>query len=198
MRLALRVGAILMKSPEQGARTSVYAASSPDLAHVTGTGPQGAVTLEDVFGRPAGEQNVWLGRGVSLAWGLFAVAAGIACAHSGAAILELINRIGSLFYGPLAGVFALGVAAPAVAGRHAVAALALGLGGNLALALGAPWLSWLWWNPAGFLATFAAGSLLALRLPRLPRPSASRREALLLGGAFVVMLALLAALGGPP
>jgi retinol dehydrogenase-14 len=36
MRLALRVGAILMKSPEQGARTSVYAASSPDLAHVTG------------------------------------------------------------------------------------------------------------------------------------------------------------------
>jgi len=157
-----------------------------------------AVTLEDVFGRPAGEQNVWLGRGVSLAWGLFAVAAGIACAHSGAAILELINRIGSLFYGPLAGVFALGVAAPAVAGRHAVAALALGLGGNLALALGAPWLSWLWWNPAGFLATFAAGSLLALRLPRLPRPAASRREALLLGGAFVVMLALLAALGGPP
>ena len=36
MRLALRVGAILMKSPEQGARTSVYAASSPALAHVTG------------------------------------------------------------------------------------------------------------------------------------------------------------------
>ena len=34
MRLALRVGAILMKSPEQGARTSVYAASSPALAHV--------------------------------------------------------------------------------------------------------------------------------------------------------------------
>jgi NAD(P)-dependent dehydrogenase (short-subunit alcohol dehydrogenase family) len=34
--LALRVGAPVMKSPEQGARTSVYAASSPELAGRTG------------------------------------------------------------------------------------------------------------------------------------------------------------------
>ncbi len=36
MRLGLKVAAVFMKSPEQGARTSVYAAASPDLAHVTG------------------------------------------------------------------------------------------------------------------------------------------------------------------
>ncbi len=153
-----------------------------------------AVTLEDVLGRAAGTQDAWVGRATSLAWGLFAVAAGLACAHSGAAILELVNLIGSIFYGPLLGVFALGVAAPKVTGRHAVTALAIGLAGNLALAFGAPWISWLWWNAAGFLSTVAGGSLLAWQRPRLPRSAASRPEVLLLGGAFVAMLVLLAAL----
>jgi SSS family transporter len=153
-----------------------------------------AVTLEDVFGRPAGAQSVWLGRGTSLAWGLFAVAAGFAFAGSGTAILELVNLIGSLFYGPLLGVFTLGVTTSRVNGRHAVAALAAGLGGNLALALGAPEVTWLWWNAAGFLATLATGALLGRQLPLLPRSAARPREALILVGAFVAMLVLLAAL----
>ena len=34
--LVLRAGALLMKSPEQGAHTSVYAASSPELVGRTG------------------------------------------------------------------------------------------------------------------------------------------------------------------
>jgi len=153
-----------------------------------------AVTLEDVFGCAAGGQNVWIGRGTSLAWGLFAVVAGLVFAESGTAILELVNLIGSLFYGPLLGVFALGVLTTAVTGRHAVTALVIGLAGNLALALGAPWVSWLWWNAAGFLSTLAAGALLARQLPRLPRSAASRREVVVLGGAFVAMLVLVALL----
>jgi NAD(P)-dependent dehydrogenase (short-subunit alcohol dehydrogenase family) len=36
MRLGLTVGAVFLKSPEQGARTSVYAASAAELANVTG------------------------------------------------------------------------------------------------------------------------------------------------------------------
>lgn len=150
-----------------------------------------AVTLEDVFGRPAGEQGVWTGRLTSLSWGLFAVVSGLVFAKSGTGVLELVNLIGSAFAGPLLGVFSLGVLVPGVGGRSAVAALLAGLGANLALALGAPWLSWLWWNPAGWLVTLAAGMLLARRAPRFPAPAASRREAWILCGAFVAMLALL-------
>ena len=153
-----------------------------------------AVTLEDVLGREAGTQSAWTGRAVSLAWGLFAVASGLAFANSGTGILELVNLIGSAFFGPLLGVFTLGICVPGVSGRHAVAGLAIGLLCNLALALGAPWLSWLWWNPAGWLATVAAGMLVARRLPRLPRPAANRREVLLLVGAFAFMLVALWAL----
>ena len=153
-----------------------------------------AVTLEDVLGRDSAAQSVWAGRAVSLAWGVFAILAGLACARSGTGVLELINLVGSLFYGPLLGVFTLGVVARAVAGRHAVSAMAAGIACNLALALAVPGLPWLWWNPAGWLATVATGLLLARAAPRLPPPAASRRETLLLLGAFAVMLGVLALL----
>jgi SSS family solute:Na+ symporter len=153
-----------------------------------------AVTLEDVLGREAGTQSVWLGRGVSLAWGLFALLAGLAFANSGSGVLELVNQIGSAFYGPVLGVFTLGVLAPAVNGRQAVSGLLAGLLTNLALALAVPWLSWLWWNPAGWLATVVVGLLLARSAPRLPRAAISRGETALLLGGFALMLAVLAAL----
>jgi SSS family solute:Na+ symporter len=150
-----------------------------------------AVTLEDVFGRASATQNVWTGRATSLGWGLFAVASGLVCAQSGAGVLEQVNRIGSLFAGPLLGVFTLGVLAPGVGGRSAVSGLVTGLGANLALAVGLPWLSWLWWNPAGWLVTVLTGLVLARTAPRPPGFAASRRESILLGGAFVILLALL-------
>lgn len=154
-----------------------------------------AVTLEDVLGRDPGKESVWTGRATSLAWGLFAVASGLAFARSGTGILELVNLIGSAFFGPMLGVFSLGIlGGTGLKGRHAIAGLGAGLATNLTLALALPWLSWLWWNPAGWLATVSVGLLLARRLPQLPRPAASRREALLLGGAFVVIFALLLAL----
>ncbi len=153
-----------------------------------------AVTLEDVCGREPGSQSVWLGRAVSLAWGVFAILAGLACAHSGTGVLELVNLVGSVFYGPLLGVFTLGVLAPGVGGRSAVVAMVAGIGANLALALAAPAVSWLWWNPAGWLVTMAVGLASARALPRLPRPRASRGETLLLAGGFALMLALLALL----
>jgi SSS family solute:Na+ symporter len=153
-----------------------------------------AVTLEDLLGRDAGTQSVWTGRAASLVWGLFAVASGLAFARSGTGVLELVNLVGSVFYGPVLGVFTLGVLAPGVGGRQAVSGLAAGLGVNFALAAGAPQVSWLWWNVAGWLTAVLAGLLLARRGVRLPRPAASGRDAWLLGGAFAAMLALLAAL----
>jgi SSS family solute:Na+ symporter len=153
-----------------------------------------AVTLEDVLGRASAATSVWLGRATSLGWGGFAILAGLVCARSGAGVLEAINLVGSIFYGPLLGVFSLGLLAPGVRGYHAVAGMAAGVGANLALALAAPQVSWLWWNPAGWLVSVTLGLLLARARPRLPRPAASRREVLLLAGGFVLMLALLALL----
>jgi SSS family transporter len=153
-----------------------------------------AVTLEDVFGVSPERQRPWVGRTTSLLWGLFAVASGMVAARSGAGVLELVNQVGSAFYGPVLAVFVLGIVTRHVTGRAAVSGLVAGLAANLLLARFAPGVSWLWWNPAGFLVTSVAavglsGAHVGLRGPG-PRP----RETWLLGGAFAVMLALLAVL----
>ncbi len=152
-----------------------------------------AVTLDDVFGIDPSRQSVWSGRATSLAWGLLAVVSGMAFARSGAGILELVNMVGSAFYGPVLAVFVLGVLAPGVGGAAALVGLAAGLAGNFALASLAPAVPWLWWNPAGFLVAMAAA--LATGKARFRwEVRWERRESALLVGAFVLMVAVLALL----
>ena len=137
---------------------------------------------------------MWLGRATSLLWGLFAVASGALFARAEKGVLELVNLVGSAFYGPVLAVFALGALFPAVRQPPALFGLGAGLVVNLALARLAPGVSWLWWNPAGFLATLLTALVLAgLPLSR-PRVAFPRRETALLGGAFVLILAVLFAL----
>ncbi|MGH7336411.1 MAG: hypothetical protein ACREI7_02425, partial [Myxococcota bacterium] len=106
-------------------------------------------------------------------------------------VLELVNLVGSVFYGPVLGVFTLGVLAPAVRGRHAVGALCAGLGCNLLLATLVPAISWLWWNPAGWLVTVAFALAFARAPLKLPEVVTRRAETVALVGGFVFMLALL-------
>jgi SSS family solute:Na+ symporter len=153
-----------------------------------------AVTLEDVFGRPAEGQSVWLGRGTSLLWGLFAVASGILFARAEKGVLELVNLVGSAFYGPVLAVFVLGALFPRVRQRDALAGLGLGLGVNFALARLAPGVSWLWWNPAGFLSATLTALVLAGPPLSVTARAVPPRVAVLLGGAFALILALLLAL----
>ncbi len=151
-----------------------------------------AVTLDDVLGRDAASVPVGLGRLTSAGWGLFAVGSGLVFARGAGGVLELINRIGSAFYGPILAVFVLAVLAPRLRGRAVLAGLAAGLAANAALGLLAPQLPWLWWNPAGFLAAVLAALGLGrpgVVLPALP--AGFHRDAVLLGGAFAAMLALL-------
>jgi SSS family solute:Na+ symporter len=150
-----------------------------------------AVTLEDVFDYPAGEKPAWVSRVTSLGWGIVAVGAGTAFARSDALVLEAVNQVGSAFYGPVLAVFMLGVLAPRVREGGALAGLAAGLVGNVALARFAPGISWLWWNPCGFLIAVLVA--LAGSRPELGRPAAAcpRREAALLVGAFCLILLIM-------
>jgi SSS family solute:Na+ symporter len=116
-----------------------------------------AVTLDDVLGFDPARESVWIGRATSLAWGVFAVTSGMLFARSGTGILELVNMVGSLFYGPVLAVFVLAAVAPGVTERSALSGLAAGLAGNLALFFLAPAVPWLWWNPAGFVVSAGVG-----------------------------------------
>jgi Na+/proline symporter len=147
-----------------------------------------AVTLEDVCGLAPEAQNVWVARGVSFGWGMFAVGSGLAFARTGAGVLELVNQIGSAFYGPVLAVFVLGAVTTTVGARQVLTGLAAGLAVNGGLALVAPGVSWLWWNPAGFVAAVAGALAVGRRRPDLRMSWPTRREALVLLAAFAAMM----------
>lgn len=150
-----------------------------------------AVTLEDVLRRdPASLPARW-GRLTSALWGLFAVGSGLAFAESGTGVLELVNLIGSAFYGPILAVFILGVVTRGVTGRGAVAGLLAGLAGNLLLSRLAPQLSWLWWNVTGFVVAGLVATVVSARPLDIRRPGWPVREGRILLAAFAAILALL-------
>ncbi|HUP60224.1 MAG TPA: sodium/solute symporter [Thermoanaerobaculia bacterium] len=154
-----------------------------------------AVTLDDVFGMDAARQSVWTGRWTSLFWGVFAIVSGLVFASNSRGVLELIGQVGSIFYGPVLGVFLLGAMTRHVRGRHALIALAIGLTANVLVAAFAKDVSWLWWNAIGCVATvmtalLAAGRPVQMHVARIPV-----RAGIILASAFVLMVTLLLIVG---
>lgn len=152
-----------------------------------------AVTLEDVAGLPPQRQSAWVGRVTTMAWGVFAVAAGLGLARTGQGILDLINRVGSLFYGPVLAVFVLGVMSERATGRSALGGLAVGLAANVAVAWLAPQVSWLWWNAIGFAAALVPA--LAVAGPFRARQAVLSPGMLALAAGFVLMFVALLFIG---
>lgn len=174
-----------------------------------------AVTLRDVLGRGAegggrGER-LWMARGLSLLWGIFCTAAAFFFARSSETVIESVNRVGSLFYGPVLGLFALGMLLRRASERSALLGLFAGLLVVGGLWVAAPGVSWMWWNAAGFAASFATGWLAVYGAPgtEVTGPlvwaggaAPGRRDWGLglayagLGAAFVLLIILTAAVPG--
>jgi hypothetical protein len=78
--------------------------------------------------------------------------------RAGETSIELINRVGSALYGPVLAVFLLAWRSRRADGWSAVAGAVAGLLANLALAIWAPGISWLWWNVVGCVVTLVIGA----------------------------------------
>ena len=152
-----------------------------------------AVTLDDVFGVDAARRSVWIGRWTSLFWGCFAVGSGLFFATNSKGVLELIGQVGSVFYGPVLGVFLVGAITRQVRSAHALAALVTGLVANVLVAIFAKDVSWLWWNAIGCVVTIATALLAAgspdVRFTRMPA-----RARTILMAAFAIMAGCLVVL----
>ncbi len=146
---------------------------------------------------------VLISRVAALFWAVVILAFSLFAGDIADTVIEAINKIGSIFYGPILATFALATTTRAVRGSAANIGILGGVGVNLFLWLEAPQIFWFWWNLAGFLATLAfALAAEALRrgaLPRfvldgetggLPPPW---RETFLLAAWFAAILALLIA-----
>jgi SSS family solute:Na+ symporter len=102
-------------------------------------------------------QRLLASRLSTLLWGAVMTLVGLQAGDWASNVIEGINRVGALFYGPLLAAFACGILDRRASGPAVRAGVAAGLALNLALwwAFGAQ-LFWMWWNVSGLLA--AAGT----------------------------------------
>jgi SSS family solute:Na+ symporter len=145
-----------------------------------------AATLRDFveprLGRNAPESRRLLAsRLVTVGWGVAIVGFGLVVGDLATSVVEGINRIGALFYGPLLAAFGCGILDRRARGPAVLAGVAVGLTLNAALAwgLGAQ-LFWMWWNVTGLVAA-AAVTLAVSRW--LPPPAPAQLEGTTLDAA---------------
>lgn len=130
-----------------------------------------AVTMRDFVEPHCNvKSRLWVPRLVTGAWGVLITAVGLLAGDFASNVIEGINRIGALFYGPLLAAFACGILDRRATGAAVRAGVAAGLGVNLLLwiAFGQQ-LFWMWWNVTGVITA----ALTCWLLSRLTRPRES-------------------------
>ena len=115
------------------------------------------------------KQQVRYSRWLTIFWGVVATGFALRMIGGSETVLELVNKIGSAFYGPILATFWLGMLTKRGTESGAISGLILGVGFNIFL-----WqfygnaVSWLWWNVFGFGIAFGLGYLLSLNSASKP------------------------------
>jgi SSS family transporter len=130
-----------------------------------------AVTMEDlaVLGyKPADKQReVLLARGVSVFWGITILIMSLFAGSIAPTVIEAINKVGSALYGPILGVFLIGMLSRRVNGVGASAGLLAGMFFNLYLWKAEPQIFWMWWNFIGLVITVVVAGLVGIFTGRI-------------------------------
>ncbi|MGY6562290.1 MAG: sodium:solute symporter family transporter [Luteibaculaceae bacterium] len=127
-----------------------------------------ATTVEDIFkkGRQIeASKYVVLSRRVSLFWGVVCVGLAFFTGNIADTVIEAINKIGSVFYGPILATFSTAILVKFVNGKGANFGLLAGVTTNLILWLFFPNIFWFWWNIIGFVVTLLVSLLVSILTP---------------------------------
>ena len=137
-----------------------------------------AVTVEDFiaprFNIPK-EKYVRLSKLIALGWGVVTMICGFFAGNVAATAIEAINKIGSVFYGPILAMFLLAALGRWVRPAAVNVGVVAGVLVNLVLWLFFKNVFWFWWNAIGCVVTLLVG----MGLSRLmgPAPAAASTTA---------------------
>ncbi len=110
----------------------------------------------------ADKKQVRISRWLTIFWGVVATGFALQMIGGSETVLELVNKIGSAFYGPILATFWLGMLTKRGNQKGAIIGLVIGVGFNIFL-----WkyygsaVSWLWWNVFGFVLAFGFGYIIS-------------------------------------
>ncbi|MFB6344308.1 MAG: sodium/solute symporter [bacterium] len=121
-----------------------------------------AITVQDFYRQYAQSDRsrrhyLNAGRFFTFAWGAFATLSALLFHYRGQVktVIEQINQVGNMFYGPLAAAFLLGILVPWIRPAGIKLGIVMGLVVDIAVWQLAPFVSWLWWGPIGLVTSTA-------------------------------------------
>ncbi len=128
-----------------------------------------AVTTEDICritgAKPDDETYLKRARLAGIVWGLITLVLSLYAGNIAPTVIEAINKIGSVFYGPVLATFLAGIHSRKVSPAAANTGLLAGVAVNVFLWLSGNPLFWFWWNLIGFVITLSSAFVLSRFLP---------------------------------
>ncbi|WP_278382942.1 sodium:solute symporter family transporter [Alteromonas mediterranea] len=125
-----------------------------------------AVSLEDYFklthNGEKSNHNLVHAKIAGLAWGCIILLLSFNAGDIAPTVIEAVNKVGSVFFGPVLAVFLLGMLTRRVNAKQVNIALFCGVATNLTFAFFIENVFWFWWNVTGFLSTVIPAVLLAM------------------------------------
>jgi SSS family solute:Na+ symporter len=105
----------------------------------------------------------------TVAWGIAITGFAFIVGGMSETVIEAINKIGSVTFGPILAAFLVGVLSKKAHARGIIPGIVAGVAFNLFLWLGFEDIHWMWWNLFGFLVTSAV-ALVVSAIITSPQP----------------------------
>lgn len=146
--------------------TGIFAASMSSIDSAVNS--LSAATIKDLLppfprlSRRISGSFVYYSRITTLVWGSVCTACAFLVGTISPTVIESINMIGSVFYGPVLATFALGIFTRTATGSGVIVGLGAGIALNLVLWIFFPAVSWLWWNLTGCGCTYGLGIVVSM------------------------------------
>ncbi len=121
-----------------------------------------AATMRDIYQRYIkrdcdDRHSFIMSRVLTVFWGVVCTGFAFVVGSISDTVIEAINKVGSLFYGPIMAAFVLGILFRNTSATAAKLGVLIGVAVNFILWIGFPGVSWLWWNVTGCISAIVVG-----------------------------------------
>ena len=141
---------------------AIFSAAMSSLS--SGVNSLSAASVEDFFNRKKQlSTDVYMkySKYATLFWGVVCIVLAFFTGNIAATVIEAINKVGSVFYGPILATFIAAIGIKKVNSRGINIGIAAGVGINVYLWLFVPEVFWFWWNAVGAVVTIVVGLLVS-------------------------------------
>lgn len=124
-----------------------------------------AATVEDFFNRDnrlSSEKYMRISKMAAIFWGVVCIVLAFFTGDIAKTVIEAINKIGSVFYGPILATFIAAVAIKKINAKGVNFGLLSGVAVNVYLWLFVPDVFWFWWNAVGAIVALVVGYLTSM------------------------------------